>query len=135
MIHKIIKYAKVINRNYGKMYLLVGPALDNKFYSSKLDIKILEILPKHKTSYHYHENIESVFIVLTGKLSAKIDGSIFLLEKDDYVAVKPHVKHQFINNSENASFVMEIMTPPYTKKYTIYDEYGGVYQDDWRTWR
>lgn len=105
MIAKIVKQAKVINRTYGRMYLLVGPSLNERYYSDNLDIKMLEILPGYKTSYHYHDNIESIFVVLSGKLLAKINDNILLLKEGD---------------------VMEIMTPPYTKEHTIYEENGGT---------
>lgn len=129
MITKIIKQAKVINRKYGKMYLLVGPTLNEKVYSNNLDVKMLEILPRKKTSYHYHDNSESIFLVLSGKLLAKINDNTFLIKEGDYVLVKSSVKHQFINDFDNKSFVMEIMTPPYAKNYTIYEENGGDYCD------
>ena len=130
MMGKMIKHAKVINRKYGKMYLLVGPALDENGYSLNLDIKILEILPRYKTSYHYHDNIESVFIVLSGKLVAKINDNTFIVEKGDYILIKPFIKHQLINESDDTAFVMEIMTPPYAKSHTIYEEEKGVSHDD-----
>ena len=129
MIAKIVKRAKVINRTYGRMYLLVGPSLNERYHSDNLDVKMLEILPGYKTSYHYHDNIENIFIVLSGKLLAKINDNILLLKKGDYILIKPYVKHQFINNFDNKSFIMEIMTPPYTKEHTIYEENGGAYYD------
>lgn len=121
------EHAKVIKRIYGNMYLLVGPALDKEdFKTQMLDLKILEIYPKNKTSYHYHKITESFFLVLKGRIKARINDELYFLSEGKYVFVRNNIKHQFINDGTDIVYLIEIMVPPYRQRDKIWSEKGGA---------
>ena len=58
-------------------------------------------LPKGKSfKPHYHEAMIEVFIVISGRIRAKVDGEEAILEKGDLVLVKEKQAHIFENISE-----------------------------------
>ncbi|MBI3109504.1 cupin domain-containing protein [Candidatus Daviesbacteria bacterium] len=58
-------------------------------------------LPKGKTfAPHYHEHMIEVFIIMNGKVRAKIDNDEAVLEKGDMVIAREREIHSFENLSD-----------------------------------
>lgn len=70
-------------------------------------------IPKGKSfAPHYHEQMIEVFIIMTGKVKAKIDKEEEILEKGDMVIAMEKQVHSFANISDSDVdyFAMGIVT-------------------------
>lgn len=111
--------AQEIERKYGVMKMLAG---GQKIETQNLDLRILEIKPNTATSKHHHLKSESIFYILYGKVEMEINDSIISLQQGDVVVVEPGETHLLKNTGNDKSFVIEAMSPPFTKTDIYYSE-------------
>lgn len=55
-------------------------------------------LPKGKTfKFHYHQDMEEIFIILSGKAKIRVDKKTAILKKGDTIIIPPKSLHQMKN--------------------------------------
>ena len=62
--------------------------------------------------YHYHENSENLYVVLSGKIEAVIDGVRYILGPRDVVFIPKGARHQTGNAGEEPAEALEVYAPP-----------------------
>ena len=62
--------------------------------------------------YHYHEKRECIFIVISGKATAKIDDKEYPIEAGDMIYLAPGEKHTITNESGEEFRFFEFYTNP-----------------------
>jgi mannose-6-phosphate isomerase-like protein (cupin superfamily) len=114
-----IQDVEIVQRPYGVMKMLAG---GKKIKTKNLDVRILEIGTNNCTSKHYHIRSESLFYILQGSIELEIVGNILTLKKGDIILIEPGEFHLLRNRGANKCIVLEVMSPPFTKKDIFYAE-------------
>lgn len=60
------------------------------------------LLPKKSFRPHYHETMDEIFIILSGKVKMVIDKKAVMLQKRDTVIIPKNSVHTMINLSANS---------------------------------
>jgi mannose-6-phosphate isomerase-like protein (cupin superfamily) len=61
--------------------------------------------------YHFHEHAENVYIVLEGELQVNVEGTQYVLRRDDVAFIPPGLKHSAGNAGTSPARVIEIYAP------------------------
>jgi len=62
--------------------------------------------------YHYHDDSENLYVVLSGKVEAVVDGVRYLLGPKDVIFIPKGVPHQTGNAGEGPAEALEVYAPP-----------------------
>ena len=75
---------------------------------------ILAILePGNQVPYHYHENRESIIVVISGEAMENVEGEEFPIRKGDVLFIPSMEKHGMINESDEDVRYIEFWTYPH----------------------
>lgn len=68
--------------------------------------------PGNQVPYHYHENRESVIVVISGEAIEVIEGEEMVIKKGDIIFIPSGQKHMTINRSDQEFRYLEFYTRP-----------------------
>jgi quercetin dioxygenase-like cupin family protein len=68
--------------------------------------------PGEKVSYHYHNNRESIIIIISGEGTSMIEGKPVPVKAGDVIFMRPMVKHGSMNHSGKDYRYLEFFTYP-----------------------
>lgn len=108
---------EVITRPYGQLRMLAGGRAS---YTANSDLRILEIVAGTATSRHYHNKAESIFHILEGEVEMEVERKTVALSAGDTVVISPGETHMLRNIGTQAAFVVESMSPPFSKEDTLF---------------
>lgn len=107
---------KKIIRQYGFIFSLadINTGLKN------IQISLMEVNPKERTSKHYHP-FEEVFFIIKGISILECQNKNMVLKKNDIAIINPNEIHQIINKSRIKNcLILVIMSPPRDPKKVVY---------------
>lgn len=92
---------------------VVYDILTPDFLKAHIQILMMDLNSNSKTSenYYSHSDKEEIAIIMKGKISIELEKNIYSLEEGDVVRIPPNVTHRFINNSNEKSNVLFVLTP------------------------
>ncbi|NNK12626.1 MAG: cupin domain-containing protein [Desulfofustis sp.] len=68
--------------------------------------------PGNQVPYHYHQNRESVIVVISGEAIEVIEGEEMVIKEGDIIFIPSGHKHMTINRSDQDSRYLEFYTRP-----------------------
>ena len=68
--------------------------------------------PVRHGRYHYHEKREGIFVVISGRATARIEGQEYPIEAGDIIYLSAGEKHTITNESGEEFRFMEFYTNP-----------------------
>lgn len=68
--------------------------------------------PGNQVPYHYHQNRESVIVVISGEAIEVIEGEEMVIKKGDIIFIPSGQKHMTINRSDQDFRYLEFFTRP-----------------------
>ena len=69
--------------------------------------------PGNQVPYHYHENRESIIVVISGEATETVEGETFLIREGDVLFIPSREKHGMINESDEDVRYIEFWTYPH----------------------
>ena len=70
------------------------------------------LAPGNQVPYHYHQNRESLIIVIDGEAIETVEGEAFLIKAGDVLFIPAGEKHMTVNQSEKDFRYLEFFTQP-----------------------
>lgn len=98
----------IFTENQGRLYRLVNEDIGSK----QIGILFVELEPN--VSYpgiHYHENRESVYMVLEGSATLLLDGQEHHIKPKSVVYISPRTIHGIINTGSKGLKIIEVYSP------------------------
>ena len=109
-IFKTDDYIKLENPNPGKPY---RPEILTTEHGAKNIGGMLGLLvPGSQVPYHYHNNRESIIIVISGEATEVIEGKEIPIKAGDVLFIPAGEKHSMINRSNQDFRYLEFFTCP-----------------------
>jgi quercetin dioxygenase-like cupin family protein len=109
-IWKTDQYRKLSNPSPGEWYR--NPILGNEDRAKEMG-GLVVILPAGKSvPYHYHQNRESILMILSGQAVELYEDKEYPIEAGDVIFVPAGAKHAVINRSDKDIRFLEFFTHP-----------------------
>ncbi len=77
--------------------------------NEKYCAKFLNLVRGYQCSLHYHKLKDETFYVLDGKVEIELQDNILILNKGDFVRIKPTIIHRFRATTPTAR-ILEVST-------------------------
>lgn len=62
--------------------------------------------------YHFHERSDNIYVVLSGRISAVVDGETMMLDEGDVLFIPAGSPHKTTNGGDRVARALEIYAPP-----------------------
>jgi quercetin dioxygenase-like cupin family protein len=109
-IFKSDEYVRMANPTPGKPY---RPEILTKEHQAKsLGGMFGLLVPGSQVPYHYHNNRESIIVVISGKAIEVVDGKEIPIKAGDILFIPSGEKHSMINRSDQDFRYLEFFTFP-----------------------
>ncbi len=109
-IFKSDEYMKMANPTPGKPY---RPEILTKEHQAKnLGGMFGLLVPGSQVPYHYHNNRESIIIVISGEATEVVEGKETPIKAGDILFIPAEEKHSMINRSKQDFRYLEFFTFP-----------------------
>jgi quercetin dioxygenase-like cupin family protein len=109
-IFKSDEYVRMANPTPGKPY---RPEILTKEHQAKsLGGMFGLLVPGSQVPYHYHNNRESIIVVISGKAIEVVDGKEIPIKAGDILFIPSGEKHSMINRSSRDFRYLEFFTFP-----------------------
>jgi quercetin dioxygenase-like cupin family protein len=109
-IFKSDEYVRMANPTPGKAY---RPEILTKEHQAKsLGGMFGLLVPGSQVPYHYHNNRESIIVVISGKAIEVVDGKEIPIKAGDVLFIPSGEKHSMINRSDQDFRYLEFFTFP-----------------------
>jgi oxalate decarboxylase/phosphoglucose isomerase-like protein (cupin superfamily) len=69
-------------------------------------------VPGEKPALHYHQNRESIIVILTGEGEELLDGEVIPVKAGDVIYIRPLAKHVLVNKGQTEMKFIEFFTHP-----------------------
>lgn len=102
----------------GTQICLIGP--QNGARNADVHINVINV-DSGPGPYHYHERAENIYIVLEGTVEVMIEGTRYVLRKDDVAFIPPGLRHTAGNGGDSPARVIEIYAPAGTDFHIVDD--------------
>lgn len=99
---------RVMRFERGTMIRLVGE--ENGANNLDFHINIINV-DSGPGPYHYHERAENAYLVLEGTVEVVVEGTRYILRKDDVGFIPPGLRHYAGNAGDIPARVIEIYAP------------------------
>lgn len=121
---KIEEYINIENPNPGKPY---RPEILTYEHRGKDLGGMFGLLPTGcRVPYHYHNNRESIIIVISGEATEIIEGEEIPMKAGDVIYIPAGEKHMTLNRSDKDFRYLEFFTcPPLTADFVEVKEKSG----------
>lgn len=109
------------NRPWGKYTVIKD--------ESNFKLKIIEVNPRQRLSYQYHNKRSEVWTIVEGSGEVVIDGKKNSLKYGDCIKIDKKSKHRIFNNSDTILKFIEVQTGSYFGEDDIVridDDYNRV---------
>jgi len=115
-LFKTEDYVKMKNPEPGKPYR--PEILTSEHQVKNLGGMFGLLVPGSQVPYHYHNNRESIIIVISGEATEIIEGKEIPIKAGDVLYIPPKEKHTTVNRSANDFRYLEFFTcPPVTADF------------------
>jgi quercetin dioxygenase-like cupin family protein len=115
-IFKSEEYIKMPNPNPGRLYRL--EILTQEHQAKDLGGMFGLLVAGSQVPYHYHNNRESIIIVISGEATEVIEGQEISIKAGDVLFIPAEEKHTTINRSSKDFRYLEFFTcPPLTADF------------------
>jgi quercetin dioxygenase-like cupin family protein len=109
-IFKVDDYLKVDNPTPGKVYRQEILTQDHR--ANELGGIFGIIVARSKGDYHYHNQRESLLLIISGEAVEYVEGKEHAIKAGDVIFVPPGEKHTIVNRSDNDLRFLEFFTHP-----------------------
>ena len=104
------EYVRMANPNPGQPYR--PEIMLNEHGAKSLGGMFGLLVPGSQVPYHYHNNRESVIVVISGEATEVIEGKEIPIKAGDILFIPAGEKHTTINRSKNDFRYLEFFTCP-----------------------
>lgn len=94
---------------------IVYDVLTPDFMNTNLEMLMMEIKPCSNTteSHYVHDAKEEIAVIMNGHIQVELEGTPYRLSEGDVVRIPKHIRHRFINDSEDFVKVLFVLTPSF----------------------
>lgn len=109
-IFKVDDYLKLTNPTPGQIYR--QEILNKDHQANELGGIFGIIVARSKGDYHYHNQRESLLLIISGEAAEYVEGVKHPIKAGDVIFIRPGEKHTIVNDSDSDLRFLEFFTHP-----------------------